>query len=96
MKIKGSRIQALYSEPLDDVVLWTDTMPQSVVLQCLTTKLSELRVWNYWRDERNVTQAWIGNAGMVIEESNGLKRLLCNSPHELTFWGHVLELESVS
>jgi hypothetical protein len=61
----------LNDQPLDDVVLWSDSMPP-VVTAALRPQSSEepmtLRVWNAWRDPTGTMQAWIGDAGMIIEE----------------------------
>ena len=96
MKLKTGKVQIPGHEPLSDIVLWTNTAPKSVVFKCLTRQPSELRIWNCWRDDRNVMQAWIGNAGLVLEETGkGVVRLSCNSRHELTFQDLVLELAEV-
>jgi hypothetical protein len=53
-----------------DVILWADTAPDNVEVVCETGKAStaELRVWNCWKADDGVMQAWIGDAGMVIDE----------------------------
>jgi hypothetical protein len=60
-----------------EVILWTDTAPQTVVVG-LPTKEGTFKAWNAWRDERGTTQAWMGNAGMeIIERPDGV-RLYCS------------------
>lgn len=55
---------------LDDVVLWSDTSPQTIdVAAKPSTKKMTVRAWNAWRDSIGVMQAWIGNAGIVVDES---------------------------
>jgi hypothetical protein len=82
-------------EPLADVVLWTDTAPRSVVLRCITKKHTELRIWNCWRDEHGVMQAWIGNAAMEITEEGSSARIRCNSGNAITFEDLVMQVETI-
>ena len=74
-------------QTLGDIELWADNYPSPLELRVLPTKkrkrLKEpsvplLKVWNAWRDERGVTQAWIGNSGMLIEEVDGDTLLKCS------------------
>lgn len=93
MKLRGGRLQIAEFEPVADVVLWTNSAPPIVRFRCVTKKPAELRVWNCWEDERRVMQAWIGNAGLEIEElGHGGVRLRCNARHEVTFDDLVFEL----
>lgn len=80
------------------VVLWRDTAPNEEIVQCKCGKKGgELRIWNCWRDViagHNVTQAWGGNAGMLIEEpSPGHMIFRCNSRLEITFEDLIFELQ---
>jgi hypothetical protein len=57
---------------VDDVVLWSDSAPPVVtagVRPHSSDKPATLRVWNAWRDAAGTMQAWIGDAGMRVEES---------------------------
>jgi hypothetical protein len=64
---------------LGDIVLWADSAPEEVELTCNTTgERGILKLWNAWRDERGATQAWIGNAGIVVEPHGDLVTLRCS------------------
>jgi hypothetical protein len=65
MEVNGSR--------LDDVVLWSDSAPESLNVRFVKTKSKgpiSVRVWNAWRDPAGTMQAWIGNAGMLVERGD--------------------------
>jgi len=70
LRVRGGVIE-LREQELDDVVLWYDSVPGTVIAR-LRPKTPvvpmSLRVWNAWRDAAGTMQAWIGNAGMLIEE----------------------------
>ncbi len=75
LEINGSR--------LDDVVLWSDSAPESVIVRVVPDKFSKapmnLRLWNAWRDPAGTMQAWIGNAGMRVEQrDDGSTVLRCS------------------
>jgi hypothetical protein len=66
---------------LDDVVLWTDTAPPELVVELVPKSAKKplvLRAWNAWRDPAGATQAWIGDAGMLIAEEDGTVVLSCS------------------
>lgn len=76
---------------LKDVVIWFDTAPPNFEFSCHPKKqTTELRVWNCWRDSSGVSQAWIGNAGMIAEEKDLDVILRCSTgiaefePQQLT------------
>ncbi len=78
---------------LKDVVLWRDTAPDESVFVCHSKKVAELRIWNCWRDDRGVMQAWIGNAGMRVRESSlNIMTVECNARPEVTFSDLVFDL----
>lgn len=95
IRIKLDRGTVVVSgQTLKDVVLWADTSPGHVQIICETGKRpsGELRVWNCWMDEQGVMQAWIGDAGMVVEDSTGARvRIKCSdgthrfAPSDLVF-----------
>ncbi len=65
------------SQRLDDVVLWFESSPPEVTATVTPARDSvELRIWNCWRDPRGTTHAWIGNAGMLVEDDEGERALL--------------------
>jgi hypothetical protein len=90
--VQGIRIKVrhgkllLGDQELEDVVLWRDTAPDEVVFAYRSKKASEVLVWNCWRDDLGVVQAWIGNAGIrVREETSDHVTVDCNSRREITF-----------
>lgn len=61
-----------------DMVLWTDTAPDEVTLR-FEGKALKLFLWNCWRIG-GVTQAWVGNYGMIVDElEGGVLRFRCKS-----------------
>lgn len=66
-------------QALEDVVLWSDSTPELVVVgfQPAGDKMS-LRIWNAWRDPAGTMQAWIGNAGILVEHHHGSTVLRCS------------------
>jgi hypothetical protein len=70
---------------LEDVVLWSDSAPPEVeaTLEPAGGKPMTVRVWNTWRDQQGAMQAWIGDAGMVVEEAgDGRVTLRCSDGFE--------------
>lgn len=70
LKARGGKL-LLNDQLVDDVVLWSDTAPPSVTASLRpqsSGKPMTLRVWNAWRDPAGTMQAWIGDAGMLVEE----------------------------
>jgi hypothetical protein len=58
--------------------VWQDMAPPEIQIECLPKgKRATLRIWNIWRNANDVTDAWIGNAGMIIE-SNDVIHLRCS------------------
>lgn len=95
--VQGLRIKLvdgiirINEQDLREVVVWFDTAPLDFEFSCCPTKkVAELRVWNCWRDSNDVTQAWIGNAGMIADEKDSEVMLLCSTgiadfdPQQLT------------
>lgn len=81
IRARGGLVE-LNGQELDDVVLWSDSAPQTVVIGFRPAKADEpmtVRIWNAWRDTAGTMQAWIGNSGMLIEErDNGSTVLKCS------------------
>ncbi|HEX6087583.1 MAG TPA: hypothetical protein VF266_23830 [Thermoanaerobaculia bacterium] len=78
MKIDGGTLE-VNGASLKDVELWTDTAPPRFdVLVRAAKQRAVLKIWNQWRDERGTTQAWIGNAGIVVEERDREVILRCS------------------
>lgn len=88
---QGLRLKARNGEivvkdqALEDVVLWTDTAPPETVSELRPNgkKPLAIRVWNVWRDEAGTMQAWIGDAGLVVEdEGSGTVTLRCSDGYD--------------
>jgi hypothetical protein len=81
IKVRGGLVE-LNGEALDDVVLWSDTAPETVLLRFVPAKAKgpmTVRFWNAWRDTSGTMQAWIGNAGMLVEtQDDGTTVLRCS------------------
>jgi hypothetical protein len=72
LKARGGDV-LLNDQVLDDVVLWSDTAPRLVTAELRPKskrKPMSLRVWNVWRDDAGTMQAWIGDAGLVVEDEH--------------------------
>lgn len=76
LRPEGLRLKALDGElniegmTYNEVVLWSDTSPEIVTVQFKPATLGVMgvRIWNVWRDQMGVMQAWIGDAGMIVDE----------------------------
>ena len=79
VKLNGGTV-TVNAQELPDVVLWADTSPAEVTLTC--NKDGELRVWNCWRDPQGTMQAWIGNAGLLVDVSDTSVRLKCSDGND--------------
>lgn len=64
-----------------DVVLWADTAPSSVLCEVSRgdRESGVLKLWNVWQGGGGLTQAWLGNAAMRVDEvAPNRLRLRCN------------------
>lgn len=59
------------------ISLWSDTSPSEVELTVLGAKVRRLEVWNAW-DLGGLETAWLGNAGMIIEQTKRYLTLHCS------------------
>lgn len=77
MKIRGG-VLTVNEVETDDLLLWRDTAPDYVTVHVRARKgtRASLKVWNVWRGGMDVVQAWLGNAGMRVEESGVGQELL--------------------
>jgi hypothetical protein len=95
LKARGGQV-VVNDQALADVVLWSDSAPPEVVatLEPDGAKPMSVRVWNTWRDQQEATQAWIGDAGMLVEEpGDGRVVLRCSDGFDApTFTDLVVEL----
>jgi len=77
-----------------DIVLWADTSPAEVLITCDGKGLKAVSLWNCWRNDLGVTQAWVGNAAMMIQDVRpGVVRIRCNSRPEVTFQDLIFEIQ---
>lgn len=78
LKARGGDV-VLNDQALDDVVLWSDTAPPLVTAELRPKSKREpmsVRVWNVWRDDVGTMQAWIGDAGLVVEDEQAGRVIL--------------------
>lgn len=94
LKVETGKL-LVHGEALKDVVLWSDTAPEEVVLVAEIPKGgTTLKIWNAWRDANGTMQAWIGDAGMLIrEESNGVQLRCSDGTGGVRFDDLVVEVE---
>lgn len=91
---KGSIL--LNGQRSSEMILWSDNSPEEIVFAVELKKDGELKAWNVW-ESGGVTNAWIGNAGMIIEEYDNSTRLICSGGTErVDFTSLVIEIEEVN
>lgn len=70
MKARGGKLD-INDQVADDVILWSDTAPGTVMAGMRPRSPSKpmaVRVWNAWREPEGTISAWTGDAGIVVEE----------------------------
>jgi len=89
----------LEGQKLPNMVLWSDTAPAKVEINIVPKrkKIAEVMLWGCWRaysGGQAVTEAWVLNDGMLIEQSDNTWVLRCNSgPNEsLSFDNLIVEV----
>lgn len=99
--VTGLRIKAVKGEievngqRHQEVILWADTSPEAVPLSVLSKSSCELKIWNVWR-AGDVVQAWVGNAGLVVSQTEGTTRLECSGGDEgVNFSALVVQIDQV-
>ena len=80
LKVSGGVLEVNGVEAAE-MLLWHDTAPGKVTVRVKREagKKAALKLWNIWRGSMggvDVTQAWLGNAGMRIDQSGGGRELL--------------------
>lgn len=73
----GSGELLINGQILSDVVLWADNSPDAIEVAIQAKKATVLKIWNVWSVEGTM-HAWIGNAGMLVEESDGHLLFRCS------------------
>jgi hypothetical protein len=82
LKVRGGSLR-FEDRELDDVVLWSDSAPRVVTAGVRPNRGNAVvRVWNCWRDPADTVQAWIGNAGMLVEETANGVVLRCSDGYD--------------
>lgn len=79
----------------DDMLLWCDTAPPTVPVKIKPRDNGKviLKIWNVWRGKvggHDVTQAWLGNAGMRIEQSGKQISLRCSDGEGPVDFGNLI------
>lgn len=76
LRIEKASIE-VENQHLTDLVLWTDTAPDTVTFEVSGKAEHTLKIWNVWRID-GIMQAWVGNTGMVISNNDGGTTLRCS------------------
>ena len=79
-------------------VFWTETAPKIFSFKCYSKKATGvINIWNVWRNinRKDRVEAWIGNAGLYIEEDgNGTVIFYCSSGvHQVDFEDFVFSIK---
>lgn len=89
----------LEGEKVPNLIIWSDMSPAERELHIIPKrkKTAEVRIWHVWRGYmvgHAVTQAWVLNEGMLVEQSDNSWVLRCNSgPNEsLSFDDLIVEV----
>lgn len=81
--VQGLRIKCnsgkleVNGQSIVDVILWADTSPAEVTIKVVGKSETTVKFWNVWRFAE-IMQAWVGNAGICIEENGSTVRLECS------------------
>jgi len=97
LQLKTNRGQLLVNgQSLKSGVLWMDTAPEVVEIVCHPPRPgATLSIWNVWERE-GIVHAWVGNAGMLVEQRNDAVVLKCSDGvGKPDFQDLVVELRSV-
>lgn len=79
MKFQGGVLEVA-NVSAQELLLWRDTAPDQVLVRVRRNRgqrnaPSSLKIWNVWRGGLDVTQAWLGNAGMRVERASDGNRI---------------------
>jgi hypothetical protein len=81
--VQGLRLKAVHGqidindEKHPEVILWADTSPQTVHVSVISKSGCILKIWNVWKIN-GLIQAWIGNAGFLVNRQAGELKLECS------------------
>ena len=94
IKVVGGEIE-VNNQSHPEIILWADTSPESVIISVSSKNGCDLKIWNVWKID-DLTQAWVGNAGMVINEMGKVVTLECSGGvAEVDFSNLVVEIEEL-
>lgn len=92
IKSEGAPIE-INGGKFQEIILWANTSPEEVDIFIDAKSDTFLKMWNVW-DIDGITQAWIGNAGMLITEQDEKILLSCsNGIGDPDFSALVIEIE---
>ena len=79
--IKEKGILKVNKQKLNSPVFWKDTTPSTFIFKCFPKKeTGQLNLWNIWQYIDGRVDAWIGNAGIIVEqEDEGICFFRCSS-----------------
>lgn len=60
-----------------EIILWADTSPKSLVVAIHAKPGCELKMWNVWMVDE-IVQAWVGNSGIIVSETEAAVTLECS------------------
>jgi hypothetical protein len=76
-----------------EIILWSDTSPDAVEIEVFSKFGSTLKIWNIWKSTFGMN-AWVGNAGIHVCESDGKITLECSDGvGDVDFSDYVVVLE---
>ncbi|MFZ5638568.1 MAG: hypothetical protein ACOY82_18470 [Pseudomonadota bacterium] len=79
-----------------EVILWASTSPDVVIIKVHARPGAELKFWNVWKIDE-IIQAWVGNAGIAVEEAERIVTLRCSDGSgEIDFSSLVIEIEEIA
>lgn len=104
LKATGSPVQGLRMKVVNgeievngqrhpEIILWSDTSPEAVVISILSKTGCELKAWNVWQ-AGDIVQAWVGNSGLLINKIGKVVTLECSDGvGEIDFSNLVVQIE---
>lgn len=60
-----------------EIILWADTSPESLVITVHAKPECELKIWNVWMVDE-IVQAWVGNSGIIVSGTEAAVTLECS------------------
>ncbi len=68
-------------QKINSPVFWKNTAPSTFIFKCFPKKeIGQINLWNIWQYTDDRVDAWIGNAGIIVEqEGEGIFLFRCSS-----------------